>query len=337
MKQRKVSLDIGHLKPVMRPLRTIEDIPLAGGTVVSAKADGEFTLASFGPEGCCTVNGWGRLREDFPALNELESALRRDGLSDAQLLCEFYASREDGAPARLPEFIHVARGRDTDHTRLRLGVWDLVLANGEEVGAYGWKMDEVSEWLRGCRYCHVLPYIKPTKRSEVRAFWEKHIVQGGYEGLVARLNGDVYKVKPIRDVDAVVVAINKRELLREQKVTSFKVALMDEDGGFVVLSDVASGIDHELRKALWDLMKLKVGEDDAVYVRPVVVCTVEYQETFPRDTLKLMFDGKEYRETGMVEFYSLRHPRLKRFRPDKKVNPTDLRLSQVLEEKANYS
>jgi len=338
MKQRKVSLDIGHLKPVMKSLRTIEDIPIAKGTVVSAKVDGEFTLANFG-NGCYMVNGWGKLREDFPALNELESALRREGLSDAQLLCEFYATREDGAPAKLPEFIHIAKGKDTDHTRLRLGVWDLILANGKKVGDYGWKMDEVSEWLRGCRYCHVLPYIKPTKRSEIRTFWKEHVVEGGYEGVVARLNNDIYKVKPIRDVDAVIIAINKRELFKEQKVTSFKVALMDEDRSFVVLSDVASGIDHELRTALWKLMEFRVNEDDdAVYVRPVIVCKVEYQETFPRDTPKLMFDGKEYRETGIVEFFSLRHPRFKRFRSDKMVNPTDLRLSQIaLEEELSVS
>jgi len=330
MRQRKVSLDIGHLKPVMKSLRTVDDIPLSEGAVVVAKIDGEFTLASFGPEGCYTVNRWGLLREEFPALNELCSALRREGLREAQLLCELYAVREDGAPARLPEFIRVAKGRDADHGRLRLGVWDLVRADGVEVGDYGWRMDEVSGWLRGCRYCRVLPYIRPRSRSEVTAFWTRYVEELGYEGIVARVGAEVYKVKPRREVDAVIIAINKRELLRERKVTSIKVALMDEDGYFVVLGDVASGIGHELRGALWRLTEFKVGEEDeCIYVRPLVVCTVEYQETFARDTHRLKFDGGQYREAGMVRFYSLRHPRLKRFRADKGVNPTDLRLDQV--------
>ena len=166
--------------------------------------------------------------------------------------------------------------------------------------------------------------------GEVEDFWRRYVEEGGYEGVVARSGGEIYKVKPTRDVDAVIVALNKRELFRERKITSLKVALMDEDGNFVELSDVASGITHELRSFLWRLTEYRVAEDDeAVWIKPFVVCTLEYTETFKSVRRRWRFEGGQYINAGEVEFYSLRHPRLVGFRGDKSVNPRDLSLKQV--------
>ncbi|NVM57967.1 MAG: hypothetical protein HWN51_07605, partial [Desulfobacterales bacterium] len=244
---------------------------------------------------------------------------------------ELYAVEEDGTPAKLPTFIHVAKGRGTDHTRIRIGVWDLLRVNGEPVETgFGRRMDEVSEWLKGCEYCRALPYIEPENTSEIREFWKRLVEEGGYEGVVARVGGEIYKVKPSRDVDAVIIGLNKRELFKAEQITSLKLALMDEDGSFVVLGDVASGIDHDLREFLWRLMDYRVDEDDeCVYIKPLIIATVEYTETFDSVSEILRFEDGQYLKEGETAFYSLRHPRLIGFRSDKTVNPRDLRLSQI--------
>ena len=154
MRDRMVDVKIDHLKPVMKSLRSVEEIPLPA--VVMVKVDGEFSVLYHNLKDCYTLNRWGRLREDFPALNEACSALRRRGLNEVVLLCELYAVEEDGVtPAQLPTFIHVAKG-EGDHERMRIGVWDLVSVYGEEVHEdYGWRMEEVSEWLEGLSLIHI--------------------------------------------------------------------------------------------------------------------------------------------------------------------------------------
>lgn len=343
MIENKVDLDIGHLKPTMKALKSIDDIPSKlvhegkialdskEKVVVMVKADGMFSVAYYDTKTCYTVNDYGILRSDFPAINELCATLRGRGLMEAVLLCEIYGVDADGRPIILPRFMHTLKGKGTDHTRIRIGVWDLLRTDGALVQMdYGWKMDEVSEWLEGCRYCHVLPYIKPESLGEIREFWKRHVEEGGYEGLVVRVGGEIYKIKPSRDVDAVIIGLNKRELFSQKQITSLKLALMDGDGSFVVLGDVASGIDHELRSFLWRLMEYRVGEDEeCVYIKPFVIVTVEYTETFESVKEKLRFKDGQYIKDGEMAFYSLRHPRLVGFRRDKKVNPRDLRLSQI--------
>jgi len=122
--------------------------------------------------------------------------------------------------------------------------------------------------------------------------------------------------------------------MERREVRSIKLALMQPDGTFIELSDCASGINEELGKALFKLLDQKVGEDDrTIYVKPIVVCTVQYTDTFLKDRPVLKYEQEKYTQVGTKPFVSLRHPRLIRFRPDKTVNPQDLRTTQIPEGK----
>jgi len=326
-------IKIDHLKPKMKTLPSFKALDIvAGQTVIQAKVDGEFTLLSFSKEGSYTVNRWGRARTDFPALNEFVEAMKKTGLERAEVLCELFVA-EDDKPRKLPDYIHYIKSGDPELLKkIHIGVFDLVSIKGKPVKqSYAWKLDEVSGWLEGCRLCHVLPYMKPATIQDVEDFWNQWVEQRGYEGLVARSNDDIWKVKPISEVDAVITGINKRELFWSGKVTSIRLALMDEQGNFVELGDCASGITHELRSSLWRLMDFKVAEDDkVVWVKPVVICTVQYTDVFRGRNMVFKYEeGKGYVPTWHTEFVRLRHPRLIGFRADKRVTPEDLRLEQV--------
>lgn len=336
MIDQETNIEVKHLMPKMDGLKSVDAIPLLN-TVVMAKADGEFSVIYYDAKTCYIVNQYGRMRGDFPAINELCDALIRRGLIEAVLLSELYAV-ENGRPLTLHKFLSRAKGRNKIPESLRIGVFDLLRIDGETVKEdYGWKMDEVSEWLRGCHYCHVLPYIRAENHLQIRKFWKEYVEEIGFEGIVAHAGGKIWKVKPSADVDAVVIGLNKRELFDQKQITSLKTALMEEDGTLIELTDVASGINHDLRSFLWRLMEYKVGEDrETVYIKPLVVCTVEYQETYKEDSKgepilkrRWSFEEGRYIERDKRAFVSLRFPRLIGFRSDKTLDPKDLRLTQI--------
>lgn len=333
MEETVTDVKIDHLKPQMKTLPSFKALKIVPGqTVVQVKVDGEFTYLSYSKQGSFTANRWGKARTNFPALNEFAEAMQKTSLEKAELLCELYAV-EDDKPLKLPDFIHYIKSKDEELLKkIHIGVFDLISINGQPVQQnYAWKLEEVSGWLEGCKLCHVLPYFKPATIQDVENFWNLWVEEKGYEGLVARSNGELYKIKPISEVDAVIVGINKRELFYSSQVTSIKLALMDEDGNFVEIGDCASGITHKLRSSLWQLMDFKVGEDDqVVWVKPMVVCTVQYTDLFKGRNKVFSYDeNKGYVHVGYRELVRLRHPRLVGFRSDKRVTPEDLRIEQL--------
>jgi DNA modification methylase len=334
---------IGDLKPNMRPLERLELLEVTPNqTVVGAKLDGEFTLLSYNREReSYVLNKWGHIRQDFPALNQFVEAMNKTEVTHAELLCELYA-KEDGKPTNLPTFMRYIKGKDKDINKIHIGIWDLIKIDGNPPpNDFAWKLEEVERWVKGCTHVAVVPYIKPQTIQDIKDFWRACVEEKGYEGLVIRNGDQIFKIKPSLDVDAVIIGLNKesnygRNLshFQQKEITSIKLALMQPDETFIELSDCASGITEELRTALWKLMDYKVSEDDkTVYVKPIVVCTIQYTDTYQKERQVLKFDGEKYTEAGTKPFVSLRHPRLIRFRPDKAVNPQDLRTTQIPEGK----
>ncbi len=330
--------NIDNLKPKMKILETLEYLKITPETVASAKLDGEFTLLSYTKSGeSFTLNKWGHRREDFPALNQFVAAMDKTEINHVELLCELHAV-ENGKPTNLPTFIRFIKGKDTNLDKIHIGVWDLIKINGYDTQqSYAWKLEEIEKWLQGCTLVSVVPYIQPKTTQEVKVFWRTCVEEGGYEGLVIRNGGEIYKIKPCLDVDAVIIGINKRSsygkdlaVMQRKEVRSIKLALMQDDGTFIVLTDCAAGINPEIGKTLWKLTEYKVGEDDTtIYVQPLVVCTLQYTRTYIKERRVFKYENGQYTQAGTRPFVSLREPRLARFRSDKTVNPQDLSTAQI--------
>ena len=334
--------NIDNLIPNMKTLDSLDLLKITSETVIMAKLDGEFTLLSYTRGGeSYTLNKWGHHRQDFPALNQFVEAMNKTEVTHAELLCELHA-RENDKPTNLPTFIRYIKAKNRDLDKIHIGIWDLIKINGyTPQQSFAWKLEEVEKWLKGCTLVNVVPHIQPHTIQDVKDFWRTCVEEKGYEGLVIRNGDGIYKIKPCLDVDAVIIGINKKsssgkdlQVMERREVRSIKLALMQPDGTFIELSDCASGINEELGKALFKLTDQKIGEDDrTIYVKPIVVCTIEYTDTFLKDRLVLKYEQEKYTEAGTKPFVSLRHPRLIRFRPDKTVNPQDLRTTQIPEGK----
>jgi len=328
-----VNIDISSLKPKCTTVKTISQLKIEKDATIQTKADGEFSLIVYTDGESFMINKWKRLRAEYPQLIELSNALRKLGVKRVEFLGELYAVDEKGRPMKLPDFIRIVKSGDKSliEKHIRIGIFDLLKIDGHEIRqSHAFKMQEVENWLKGCRLVHVLPYIVPRNRKQIQEFWRNYVVEKGFEGIVYRDNSQIIKVKPYLEADFVIIGLNKRKMIEQQQVRSLKIALMTKDGKILDVGDVSSGIDEKLGFALWKLMEFKVGEDkDTIYIKPLIVVNVAFASLFKARKRLLEFNGKCYTEVGEMDFVSLRHPRLIRFREDKGVNPNDLRLEQI--------
>ena len=320
------------LLPKSKTLMTIQQTPL--NSIVQVKADGEFALVHYERSGeTYTLNKWCRKRKDFPALNELIKVMeQKPTIEKAEFLSELYAVDDQGKMIPLPDFLHTIKGGG-DLTKVRLGLFDLHSINDKPVREpYSWKIEELQEWFKEAKLVSPLPFLKPPLTHEkIQQFWNTWVEAKNYEGLVARSNDEIFKIKPFFEADAVIIGINKKPNLERKEVTSIKLALMEDQETFRELSDCASGISFPLRLKLYSVMEqFKVGEDkETIFIKPFIVVNVQYTDTFLNSQNRRWKYADKYVEVSKTRFMKLRHPRLICFRQDKTANPDDLRLTQI--------
>jgi ATP-dependent DNA ligase len=335
----KVDIDVTCYKPKMKVAKNLKDVPInfanARNLTVQVKADGEFNYVKYQREAeTFAINRFGRKTVDLPALNELVSCLATWNIVEAEFLAEMYAVDEAGKPLTLPNLIHYLKGSDTSlQKRIKLGVFDLISLNGARSELiYPLKFGQMFGWFHEAKLVHVLPWSEPTEFQHVQNFWNEKVEGEKWEGLVIRLNGDTWKVKPNCDIDAAIIGINKNNKGFEQgKAKSLKMALMNEDGSFVEIGD-CSGIGEEEAEQLFELVKsFKIGEDNmTVYVQPIVIATVEYIQTYPDTRNKCyVIEKGEIFEKGEQILVRLRNPHVKGYRADKKACIEDIGLNQI--------
>jgi hypothetical protein len=175
-----------------------------------------------------------------------------------------------------------------------------------------------------------------------------HVEGGRAEGLVVRAaNTRTYKVKPSIQIDAVVVGYTARaespDLAR-----NLLLALMRPDGTFQLVGSLGNmGDEAQRREILAQLVPLqaesavkKASSDGALYrfVRPELIVQfrvndVQSTSSDGSDVRRMVLDygpsgwAARRKMPGVILF----HPVFESFRPDKAVNPVDLRMEQVLD------
>lgn len=320
-----------RFKPRAKALLTFNQLPLDRALTVQAKTDGEFTVVSYQKDvRVFSTNLWGTIRgEGSPWLKEVREALQRQAnVAEATFLAETYGM--DGERMlKLPQVIHGLKGGDIiAHEKIRLGVFDVVSINGKTLDEpYPLRLRIAEEWFQGLNLVHVLPWIQPKTLQELNDFWSHYVEQRDYEGLFARDDMEnLYKVKPFFDLDCALIGLNKRNLWSRQEITSLKLAVIDEDGSYIEIGDVASGIDHQLRQELYkQLLPYKKAEYNTwVQVKPFVVVQVQAMELFPCTKPRYLNKDGFLEPAGSKQAYSLRHPRLIRFRGEKNATVEDI-------------
>lgn len=184
--------------------------------------------------------------------------------------------------------------------------------------------------------------------AAVTAQYADHVSGGKAEGLVVRApNTNVFKVKPVIHIDAVVIGFtNKVEDAGQAR--SLLLALMREDGAFQIIGSVGNMGDEESRRmVLRRVEPLKTessyrhaSRDGALYrmVRPEVVVQFRVNDVQSSDPhgapvkrMVLRSSDAGWSATARMPGVAIYHPIFEGFRDDKRVDPVDLRMQQVLD------
>jgi hypothetical protein len=339
MSFQKVTEDVTCYKPKMKASKTIEELP-AGiegyrNATVQVKADGEFNYLKYSREGeSFLLNRFGRKTTGLPCLEEFKQLMSRSNVVEAEILGELYGY-ENGKMLSLPNFIHYLKGGDKKlHKSIKIGLFDIISINGVKCNLIAPRKFETMEmWTDGGQSVEVLEWHEASSLIQLQSLFREKVIDGGWEGLVVRFNGEVWKVKPNNGVDVAIGGVNKDNKGFELGMAkSLKMFLMNEDGSFVEIGD-CSGVGEDEAKELFKLTQLKIGEDNkTVFVKPVVIATVEYIETYP-DTVNRRFiiEGDKIKEIGVQTLVKLKSPHILKWRSDKSANIHDIGLNQINE------
>ena len=332
-----------------------------GRLFISQKLDGElwFAVKRRGEVFLCAPNG--RVIPDHPSGPPLTAELARqlaDSPDDTLIAGELHVDVV-GERGRARVF-HVARTlRDPSKKDLvRFSAFDVV-RHGEVTVAspYEDRLDLLERFFDKGRLAKVVTTFVETRDSVMGRYGE-WVVSGDHEGLVCRHdNGQIYKVKPELELDAVVIAWSERLVEGRSEMRELQVALVRDEVDperpeaapvgrvFQLIGTVGTGFDERSRELYHARLSAMAAESSfrmanregtlCRFVRPELIVTLKCSDVMAPDALEasstrmaLAFDGA-WSQVRLVPSPSLIHPVFVRERPDKRVDPADVGLDQL--------
>jgi hypothetical protein len=183
--------------------------------------------------------------------------------------------------------------------------------------------------------------------ADLQSHYKTVVEDGGAEGLIVRAStGMVYKLKPVIDIDCVLLAYTEK-IDEPGHVRSVLLGLMHEDGKVQLLGGCGNLGSMAQRKALFDRLSKSVvtsrvryaSDSGGLYrfVSPEIVVSVKVTDlqTERSDGTILTAPLLSFDKTSGWQSHGGRpcprpiHPVLERLRDDKAANPVDIRISQI--------
>ena len=223
----------------------------------------------------------------------------------ALLLGELYA--DEGKHGDLYKIRTYLANNQID--KLKIAVFDILELNSQDFKHYGYetRYDKLRFTIKPNSLVYV-PNITVCQTKEEILQFKDQTVKEGYEGIVVKsfdspyLDHAMLRLKAKAEADVVILGITKTDHYRKSGVaSSFLIGFFNQETKtYKQFGRVGSGLDWQTRAELTSLLEAtRVSEDDNfVYIRPLVVVTVEYE--------KMLED-------------SFRSPRITKIRTDKTV------------------
>lgn len=287
--------------------------------VITIKYDGELTGLYHDGSKSYLISREGRIRTDLPLTDEIAKVL-----GDREFIGygELYAIGSNGNPLPYPKAVSILRVPEGKEDKIRFMLFDT-----DEEGNYSDKITALKQIFSDVKYTTIVDLYTS---KDLDSLWSKVTDKNqGKEGLVVRIADDIYKIKPIITVDAVVIAIQKSD--KHEYMGALLLALLDEENVFRTISHVGTGFKVKEREQWlkWANHNSVSEDDNYIWVKPERIVEVEAVEVNIVDTPAFTFDGKQWTSDGERPSATLRMPSYKKERTDKQVNPSDLRLEQL--------
>ena len=310
---------------------------LHGEAFVSAKVDGELWFLWVVDGVATLVAPNGRQILDSPITAAVPA-----GLGDVVLAGELIAD----VPGRRARIADVARALSgsAEHA-LEFLAFDVVAAG--DITSASSPYDDRWQWmareLPESGPLRAAPTVTVPGPADVLEAYEDYVAGQGYEGIVVRAaDARTYKIKPVIDVDAVIIGFTERlGDFGAVKLRSILVGLEHPDGGIVPICSCGNLGSARNRQDLYD--RLKPAEVDSDYrhssatgvlyrfVRPEIVAEIRCHDIQGEDSrgsrimsALLRFDADGWHGVGRVEAASIIHPVLERVRDDKSPTGPDV-------------
>lgn len=326
--------------------RQIDDKLIGKEFYLTYKYDGEFNILLFDGETSYIMNPGGKVRTGFPFLDEATRLLKQSGKTSAIFACEV-CMKEDSGRTRVFNVLS-AWADPKMQPDLRLVPFDIVEINGEKkfFPSYEETYKELCNIFKDSGMVFPPKYQKAHSKQEVKDLYEKWVVEENGEGIIVRSDMPfILKLKPRHSADVVVVGYSEGIDDAKGQIRSMLLAMMPEEGKFQIVGKTGNGFSDEMRKEI--LQKLQPMEMPSQYietdsnhvafhmVRPEIILEVNFNDVLVENSTSTItnpileiVDGK-YKLNKIVPGLSMIFPIFERFRDDKSVNATDLRLAQI--------
>ena len=356
---------------VMRKMQSLSPHDLAArltgdsDVLVATKVDGEGTYVYFDatPDTlypAFAFSAGGRVRLGFPALDALCAKLKASGVQKALLRCELCLPLDASQSARagVAEVIRVSfSGTEAELATLKLVALDLVMLDGKDLRANQHDFAQTLSLLQklvgtdqsALAHC-MASEIVPEKN--VKSVFDRLIAEG-HEGIVVRrLNrADVWKVKPHRTIDAVIIGFVEGALEAQYGITSLLTALcypVESTAGLMqTFARVGSGLSDADRVAMLDRLRaLKVDGPIAMtdssgravhFIRPELIAEIHGEDLIVSEGAKQLqtqlvrWDkaSESYQFLGLSPCPRLSFARFSKLREDKDWADGGARIAQI--------
>jgi hypothetical protein len=243
-------------------------------------------------------------------------------------------------------------GKKTDTKRLRFTVFDLVQKEGATalISPYEERFSTLQTLVpTPGSTLSLIETATMSGAADLQSHYKTVVEDGGAEGLIVRAStGMVYKLKPVIDIDCVLLAYTEK-VDEPGHARSVLLGLMHEDGKVQLLGGCGNLGSIAQRKVIFDRLSKSVVTSQVRYasdsgglyrfVCPEIVVSVKVTDlqTERSDGTILSAPLLSYEKISGWRSHGVRHcprpihPVLERLRDDKAANPVDIRIAQISE------
>ncbi len=330
----------------------IEDLVPRGELHVSKKIDGQIWYAVLEGGEAFLASPRGKvISGDHPVVSELAQAAKSvEGR--VVIAGELYAETDTGR-IRCGDVAHaMGGGKKAQVERMRFAAFDYLAEvgeteEGEDPFAYAPRLEALRELFSDGTLVSCVPTEVVSGAGAVRELYDAWVGSGSEEGIVVRsAKQRPIKIKPDIHIDAVVIGYTIRREDPEQ-CSSMLLGLMRPDGKIQEFGSCGNLGEASRRKeflAMFSKLNAESGyrrasSSGALYqfIRPSIVVEIKATDIQPEnssgDPIRRMVlqheEGKGWGRLRKMPVASMLHPVFVRFREDKGVNESDIRMSQL--------
>ena len=316
--------------------------------IVTKKLDGEMRILFYSEDGVEAYNSNGRQQEPLlPCLTEFGQLCKAAGLKSAVVAAELYAAIGVSGRERVQDVKAAIAAEQYD--QLFLAPFDIIDIDGAEWEAEHYKdtHKKLVDILSGHLVKPVMAKVA-TSKQEVEQIYNEWCLEGGAEGLVVHSEQPfVYKIKPRHTIDCAIIGYTLGEDEHADMVRDIMVAVMNPDGQFLQFTTLGNGFTEAQRtEMLAKLQQMHVASEyvetdsrNVAYqmVRPEIVVEISVIDLVAENSkgeakmnMLLSYTAEDgYKVAAQTPGVAAHSPVFQRFREDKSVVASDIRLTQL--------